>query len=440
MADELPVAGEETALIYAPVRILDAAPVPSAEDLALINERFAAVELGPDDVFVFSGIASTDAVDYYSTHQDVATSLTNYVADLAAGAGLLDSHDIYRLPLGSSFRAVMEPITQAEGVDATRQVRAGYYLLRGHDVPGSGNTDDYIRGILGGTHRKMSIGFGGPDMRFVCDIDGKDLWDSDYWPGQRLKDGTRVTFTVVDARLYETSIVYKNATPGALIERVRHLVAARAIPAAEAARLEQRWGVRFVAPPRQHFVPARAGEGNGRMDREELKRLLAGVRQRAGKTISAATRQKLEDALTRLDDASGGIEEATAAINALLDEAAASAENANAIRAALGDEATPDGIAALRQRAAAGDAYTARLIEETVRAKTAVLGNEYDAARYRTHLERLAASDFQMLEDEHRTWTEQRRGVFRPGRQVPAGDPSEGDNKYPGLKIVETAV
>jgi hypothetical protein len=385
---------QDAAGYFATARILGALAVPDAGDIAIINARFAAEPLVADQVFVFAATASTDAVDSYFTHMDIGTSLRNFVADFDAGQSLLDSHNARRMAIGSSFRAAMEPITEAEGLPATTAVRVGYYLLRGHDVPGSGNTDAYIRGILGGVYRRMSIGFGGNDCKFVCDIDGSDIWDWDspFWPGQQLTDGTVVTYTVLNARANETSLVYKNATPGALVQRVAGLVERRLIPDAERLRLEQRWGVRFDPPARQHRG---AGDGpradiaratpaerkDAGMTSAQLRSLLTTARDRAGATISAATREQIDTALSRLDDAGNGVDDAVAALNSLIGEVPAEGDQAaRAVIDALGDDATPEGVARLRREA--GEAETLRTENQSLTGRVTALEESARAVRF----------------------------------------------------------
>lgn len=225
---------------------------PSRDDLALIN-ALASRELSSDEIFVLSGDASNDAADSYFTHMDPATSLQNFARDLSNGSAFLDSHDETRLPIGASFFGKVEPIPggRVEGVDASTQVRGRWYMLRDHNVPGRGaNTNDYIAGIEAGTVRKLSIGFGGPKMRLICDVDGRDMWDWDapHYPGEILEDGTTVLYTVYDADLYETSAVYKNATPGALIARWQELITDGRIPSKEVDRLSRVAHHRFAVP------------------------------------------------------------------------------------------------------------------------------------------------------------------------------------------------
>lgn len=406
---------------HMPVRILGRRMGPPSDpDLAVINSRFAADELTADDVFVFDAIASSDAYDSYYTRMSPETTLPNYTADLAAGAALLDSHDSYKLPFGSSFRAELQPVEggMLEDVPATLQVFAGYYMLRNHTVNGK-STEDYRKGIVGGTHRKMSIGFtekAGVPVRYICDIDGSDLfdWKSDYYPGMRLPDGTVVTYTIHDAHAAETSIVFANSSPGALIQRVQALVDQRSIPPQEIARLEGAWNVRFAGKPTQFFM-----QGDRDVDEKQIRAVLDGVLTRAGKKLSAATRDKLAGAVK-------SAEELITVIAGLLEEADAETgdDEGRAVRTELGDLATRDGVRQLKAQAKAGEAYTTRLITETVTAKTAVMGDAFTkekADAYRQRLERMATTDFAFIEDEHENWSTQRAATFKPGRQVPAG-------------------
>lgn len=413
-------------LHYMPVRIVRPTGVrmgvPSDPDLARINDLFAAEPLTADDIFAFDAIASSDAYDSYYTRMSPATTLPNYVADLTEGAALLDSHDDRKLPFGSSFRADLQPVDSGmlEGIPAMVQVFAGYYMLRNHIVNGV-STEDYRKGIVGGTHRKMSIGFYGPDMRYVCDIDGKDLYESDFYPGQKLSDGRVVTYTIEDAHAAETSIVFKNGSPGALIQRVQSLVDQRHIPAKEIHRLESAWGVRFAGKPQQHFMST----GEISMDEKQIRTVVDGILNRAGKKLSAATREKL-------NSAAKSAEELIATLTSLLEEAEDQAEEGRSIRSMLGGQATVDGIRTLQAQAKAGETYTRRMIDETVAAKTAVMGDAFTkekADAYRQRLERMAGSDFDFITDEHENWTAQRKATFSGGRKVPAVNPNTDTGK-----------
>ncbi len=412
----MPEPTETTELSYSTARILrpeQRAVKPSAADLATINDRFALEPLGEEDVFVFDMVASTDATDSYYTYMDPETTLRNYVQDLAQGQALLDSHEIYRLPIGSSYTARQQPITTTEDGDGTTEVLASYFLRRNLTVAGT-NTEDYRNGILAGVYRKASIGFGGSDMQWICDVDGLPLWESDYYPGQKLKDGSRVRFKVVNARAMETSLVYKNSTPGALVQRVQQLVNERHMPPSDISFLEQAWHVRFHGAPRLYPGASMTKELTARG-------MLEGVQQRVGKTISKATRAKLDAAVTRLSDAQGGIDEATAEIASLIEEVDAAAEQDRAVVAALGEDASAERIAVLRQDAQAGKAHRADMIKATVQARVAVMGEGFDVEAYTKRLEK---RDFDDLQDEHAAWVGKRAQEFKSGRPLGGADPN----------------
>lgn len=390
---------------------------PTADDLTLINARFAADDLSADDVFTFPMVISTDAVDSYFTHMDVST-LRNFTEDFNAGQALLDSHVIYQQPIGKSYRAALGPITDRERSDATQQVLVDWYLLRNHVVAGT-NTEEYRKGILGGVSNKGSVGFGGPDMRYVCDIDGKGLWESDYYPGQLLKDGRRATFAVVNARAMEGSLVYKNSTPGALVQRVQELITARHVSPDDVTYLETSWQTRFARPARLHRGAAIDKETP--VDQVQLRALLQTI-QRVGKTLSAATRAKLDAAIGRLSDAAVNVDEAATELATLLADVDGEAEAGRSLKAALGDDANAERIATLKANAQAGAAYRATLIDEAVQARTAARGDGFtkeQADRYRQRLQRLPIEE---VTEERDDWAARRQQTFTAGRSIPAHD------------------
>jgi hypothetical protein len=400
---------------------------PTTQDLDIINSRFAVEPLTADEVFVFPMVISTDAVDTYFTHM-LPSSLRNFSEDFTAGRSLLDSHVISRLNIGKSFVGGLESIKQAEGTDATMQVLVRWYMLRDHQINGQ-NSEQYRRGILGGIYAMGSIGFGGSEMRYVCDIDGKGLWESDYYPGQRLKNGQRVTFGIDNARALEGSLVYKNSTPGALVQRVQQLVTKREVDPADLDFLEHTWSVRFDAPPQQHFI------GGSMTQETEARSLLEQARAQA--TMSNGTRQRFDVVVERATST----DEAAQVLAKLVSELDSDADLGRMVRQALGDNVNADGIAQLRTQATAGAAYTKRLIDEAVQAKTAVMGDSFTeekANAYRQRLERMAVVDFDFITEQHEDWTAQRAATFTPGRKVSAVQPNGDTNaKNPHLTITE---
>jgi hypothetical protein len=439
---ELAHAPSDDGRLYSPVRRLVIPDQVADEDLALINRTFARTPLAPEDVFTFRGVISSDAPDSYYTHMDVKTSLRNFARDAADGRALLDSHDMWRLPIGQSFAGEVQPVEggSLEGVPATMQVEQAWYLLRGHMVDGKA-TDDYIRGILGGIYRRMSIGFGGSELEIVCDEDGSDIWDwdSEFYPGQKLPDGRTVLYTIKNARELEGSLVYKNSTPGALTSRVAELVRRRRIAPSEARRLGDRWGVRFDLPglmvpgvTLERSVPtAGLARGGTRMDPEELRALLERVQTRVGKKLSAATQNSLKDCIAKLGTARGGMEEVETALADLLKSADAATtddgddDDRAALAALPAEHRSDEGVRTLLTRAAAGERYTEHIIGEAVKARVAVAGRDVDADKYRSRLRAAAQrGDLEFVEDELAAWSKQRGEVYTPGRMASRTDPN----------------
>ena len=143
--------------------------------------------------------------------------------------------------------------------------------------------------------------------------------------------------------------------------------------------------------------------------------LLALVIQRAGKTLSAATRAKLDAASTRITDAATSLQDAAQELADLLAE---TDRQAATLTTALGDDATEARIAALKVDAQAGQTWRTQLIDQTVQARVAVAGDTFDASAYRA---RLARRDLEDIQDDHAIWTQQRSASYRPGRQLGAG-------------------
>lgn len=433
---------EYDGLIYAPLTVVRSPQLgtPDDEELKLIN-KIAPEPQTRDGVFVVPGTASTNALDSYWTRMDPKSSLPNFVRDLRAGAGLMDSHDTYRLPVGMSYHAELLPVEggKAEGAEATDQVFGRWYVLRNHDVPGSGNTESYIRGIQGGTIRKLSIGFGGSEMTITCDEDGRDIWDWDspYWPGQVLDDGRRVTYTVRDARLYETSMVYKNATPGALIARMQTLISERRINSAEAYRLARATGHRFDVPAPQHFMGGNLPLGRDAPMAIEARTLLTNLLTRKGAELSAKNRATLEDLAKRAGDSATNVQDIADELAALITPADDTGNNAaltadqRAAIVALGEDANPARITELRRNAEAGKKYRDNVIGAIVTARTAAaLGADGQTTMNQERQEAIRASlalqPIDDLEELAQLWDSKRADKFVGGPLLRFSNPPEG--------------
>lgn len=400
-----------------------AVPDPSDEIVAEITRRFALGPIKPADIFTYQGTISTDVSDSYYTEMDPDTSLANFARDFSEGQSLLNSHNSWALEsvIGQSYRGVLEDISVAEGKPATKRVLVDWYMTR----------DDanavIIQRVVAGTVRRQSVGFGGDDMEIISKQDGKSIWESDYYPGMKLPgDLGRATFIVKNAHAMEGSLVFKNSTPGSLVERGAAPGAARIglivarvadlarrgdIPREEVARLGQRWGVRFAAAPKQFAQPgiASALRTHASGQRWELEggtmakgstALADLVYARAGKKLSRETVTKLEGVATRIGDARDELVDLVASVSedveneANEDRTTELAEQRAGVVAALADlgltvdraaedlpaaiRAQQAEIATLRAGAADGQVYREAMITEALAEGARALGDKFD--------------------------------------------------------------
>ena len=385
-------------------------------------QKFARAPLSPDDIYTFPGVISTDAVDAYFTHMDIS-SLRRFVADFKNNRSLLSSHYVYQLPIGGSYDAELEDIPEGkvENVPATKRVRVFWYMIRDMQTERGVNTDQYIKGIESGVYHRMSIGFGGKDLEFKCDIDGSDIWDwdSEYYPGMKLegelkeKYGPYVTYGVYNANAREGSLVYSNATPGAVVERVQRMITARKVPPVEIGRLGTALGVEFDRPAALHRGIGQIEKGPNMTPEELIRQLLS----RAGAKFSKDTRTKLETAL------SSGTSIVDTLAELLEISAEEESEEDRAIRARLSnrgiDSAAKQGdVFTLADQ---GREYVDSQIAEAVRARVAVMGNGYNAEAYKARLEKMAAGgDLAGVRDEIEVAKKQLGATFTPGRVASA--------------------
>ena len=229
--------------------------------LRVINERHARSELSGEDVYLFPGVLSTQAVDYYGTRMS-PRSMRNYKADVKAGIALMNMHrtggflESGEQPVGRIFEASLEG-------DALKPGEAGFdeqvglelqvwnYMIRGIQVTDVAN-DDLIRAVEGGTTKSMSIGFTvRPDGQHLCGLCGNDYfaWSDD--PDKRCPHLAFVEYEegrcfvwVEKAHAVEGSLVYKGATPGAMVRKARAF--ADEIPQESVDFLEDRYQVRLL--------------------------------------------------------------------------------------------------------------------------------------------------------------------------------------------------
>jgi hypothetical protein len=223
---------------------------PTTDDLmAKIKARqpAGATELDAERVFAWTATISNDTIDSFFTRMH-ETTLRNYAADLRVGVGWLDSHNVYRVPVGTSIDG-----SYSAGDPAT--VTGTFFLIRGTSSGGSAvSADDLAALIEGGIARDCSVGFSPGSFRCnLCDGDPFN-WATGScqhipglkYSGEKYKqiaaDGSgKLAYAwVIDGRLREVSSVYKGATGGAAVTGVLPLAQEKAARMLGAGDLDRR--------------------------------------------------------------------------------------------------------------------------------------------------------------------------------------------------------
>lgn len=336
------------------------------------------VQLSAEDVFVYQGIISSDAMDSYYTKMDAETSLRNYANDLKAGTPLMTYHETSQSPIGRSFDSSIDVKEDGKTV-----VRGLFYIVRHTKINGE-STDDLIRQIETGTLTEMSVGFGGINLWYKSSYDGKDIYESRYYPGDKDENGNLVYYYIMDATLREVSLVYKGACPDAVVERIRNDLPNMEDAERQIQKYETRFNVRIDMPKQ------RSKEGK-RMNIEEIKRAVEKGDLQRGELLKALK----VDAIT---------------------------DGQRSILKELGDDASIETVRSLKEKAEIGERAFNEKLDELVKARVAI-GQEFDQEKYK---EQMRSMDVDFIEDQTRLFEDIKKAEFKPGRQTQKQNDEEG--------------
>jgi len=265
---------------------MSARAVGYVEPVTLSSEEFEQIRpffddrasIEPKDLYGFRMIACSDGADAYYTRQHyspdggIDSSLHNYVADLKSGSSVLGSHLYETFSFGNSFDGEIveadaglrqyEPTFHRQldlpEFRTTRWVIGKYYIPRNVELNGQ-PTNDLIRAMETGAVRRASITF--TIGKYVCNIDDKDMllgWDRmladpdelecRHFPGVKYEGGYCIA-SMRGNQLLETSLVYRNASPSAMLIRKAEAMASRGLlKGSELVSLEERLGQRLPRP------------------------------------------------------------------------------------------------------------------------------------------------------------------------------------------------
>lgn len=336
------------------------------------------VQLSAEDVFVYQGIISSDAMDSYYTKMDAETSLRNYANDLKAGTPLMTYHETSQSPIGRSFDSSIDVKEDGKTV-----VRGLFYIVRHTKINGE-STDDLIRQIETGTLTEMSVGFGGINLWYKSSYDGKDIFESRYYPGDKDENGNLVYYYIMDATLREVSLVYKGACPDAVVERIRNDLPNMDDAERQIQKYETRFNVRIDMPKQ------RSKEGK-RMNIEEIKRAVEKGDLQRGELLKALK----VDAIT---------------------------DGQRSILKELGEDASIETVRSLKEKAEIGKRAFEEKLDELVKARVAI-GQEFDQEKYK---EQMRSMDVDFIEDQTRLFEDIKKAEFKPGRQTQKQNDEEG--------------
>ena len=379
-------------VVEMPIRLTASNVDVSDKDLELIN-RHTLRPFMRDELFAYEGICSSDELDSYDTRMDPYTTLRNFSDELSQGVPLMEGHNTSINPYGRSFDS---EYLEKDGVTS---VRGRWYIPRSTTINGV-NTDDTIKAIEAGVIKDMSVGFGGSAMWYKCSADGKDLWDTPYYPGDVDEDGNRVFFWIMDANLREVSTVYKGACPGAYIEKTRSAIESGEMDEKRIMILEDRYHTRFDnADGAFSFGKNRNKKGGQEM---------VGIKE---------VRAALEDGTLSVADLRTAMSDKGVRFEKPEDIA---------IRNELGDDfSTPETIRTLKADAEHGRKYLVDLIEDAVKERVAIQGEEFNADSYRKVLER--SGDIYYIKEEIESYRKLKASKFTAGRQIGSDGNQEED-------------
>ena len=197
---------------------------PTSKQMERINE-LAKVELEPEQVFVFPNKLVGDMVipdRYMQIHKSLLNVFKN---NAIAGVSLLLDHSWKNggffgmggrpkpaIPYGRTFDAKLKK-SDVEGEEWS--LFADHYIVKGKEIDGI-STDSIIASIEDGTFFDTSIGWGA--NTYVCSICGNDYRNYDecnHYMGEEYDEGVCHAIVKPPGGLYENSLVWDGAYPGA---------------------------------------------------------------------------------------------------------------------------------------------------------------------------------------------------------------------------------
>ncbi|MDR7856090.1 hypothetical protein [Tissierella sp.] len=208
--------------------------VPTDEQLAKIN-KLAKRPLTADEVFVFSGKSAGDMLIPNRYTRISKELLQVMVEDAQKGVSFMYNHNwnswqgLQGVPYGKVFDGELKPSLVN---DETIELHLSKFIVRDDEVVDGMSANSLIKKIESGVLSDTSISFSTDTM--VCSICGMNYYGGEcsHWRGRTydMADGTKKQCTLTamppsiiipynNNALYEESIVWDGAYPGAMISQ-----------------------------------------------------------------------------------------------------------------------------------------------------------------------------------------------------------------------------
>lgn len=430
--------------------------VATEDQLAKIN-KLAKRTLSADEVFVFSGKSAGDLM-IPGRYMKLSPEILKVMADDAKkGVSFMLNHNwsnwggIQAVPYGKVFDGAIEQSTE-EG--ETVSLSLSKYIVRDSEVVDGVSADALIKKIETGVLSDTSIGWGTDTM--VCSICGMNYWGGkcSHWRGQKyeMADGTTKVCTVTamppsviipynNNALYEESIVWDGAYPGAVVAQSKHgdiietptgnftvIQDKEELPEGTLFHGYYHNGdiVTLVkkSDRKKIFSSGTDSEketkqmnekgGENQMNEKVLKMLeTLGVAYKEGETTSE---ELLDQIAEKFETFSTPLEPVVGEVESFMSQ--------EQVKEKLGKDATADEVLRFAKE---GQAYHKKVVDDALAMGVKAMGNDFPAETWKNTF---ATMETQAILDIMKTWEAQAKNAIPTGRQ---SDPAAGQQKQASI-------
>lgn len=438
---------------------------PTDEQLAKIN-KLTKRELSADEVFVFSGKSAGDLM-IPSRYMRLSPELLKVMVDDAKkGVSFMLNHNwanwggIQAVPFGKVFDGRLE---KSNNEGETVELHLDKYIVRDDEVVDGVSANALIKKIETGVLSDTSIGWGTDIM--VCSICNMNYYGGkcSHWKGRKyeMADGTEKVCTVTamppsviipynNNALFEESIVWDGAYPGAAVTQSKHGDIIE-LPTGKFTIIQDKEEL----PENTQFLGYyHNGDIITMVKKSEHKKIFSlggNDDQNQGQTHSKGDEKPVNEKLKKMLEAFGiTYKEGETKPEELLNQVAEKWEaisqsiqnnaeplhipeafmTAEQVKEKLGRELTADEVLSLAKE---GQDYHKKVTDEALAMGVRAMGNDFPADTWRNTF---AGMSTQAIKDIAKTWEAQAKATIPAGRQT---DPAAGQQQSKTVDIPEEA-